>query len=182
MSTPYLGEIRVVGFNFPPLGWMTCNGQSLAISEYDALFALIGTTYGGDGQTSFNVPNLNSRIVPGAQGGPGLSNYGLGQMRGTENVTLVTTQLPVHQHTFSSPISATTTGTATNSPAGNLPGGGSTNQPYTDAATAGVALAANAVTGNTAPVGGNQPHSNIQPVLALNYIICVEGIYPPQPY
>jgi len=182
MSTPYIGEIRAVGFNFPPVGWVPCNGQLLAISEYDVLFNLIGTTYGGDGQTTFGAPNLNSRIAPGAMApGPGLSNYVLGQVGGQESVTLTNAQMPTHLHGFSSPISATTSGTATNNPAGNLPGSGSSGQPYIDSTTTGVALASNTVAGNTAAAGGNQPHENIQPVLAMNFIICVEGIYPSQP-
>jgi microcystin-dependent protein len=183
MSTPYLGEIRAVGFTFAPVGWATCNGQLLAISEYDALYALLGTTYGGDGQNTFGVPNLQSRVSPGAQGGqagPGLSQYPLGATGGVENVTLLTTQMPQHTHNYSTPIGATTAGTATNTPAANLPGPSSTAL-YSDTATAGRNLATNAVTGQVQVAGGSQPHSNVQPVLALNYIICTQGIFPSQP-
>lgn len=183
MSAPYLGEIRAVGFTFAPVGWVACNGQPLAINQYEALYSLIGTTYGGDGVNSFNVPSLGSRIVPGSEGGapgPGLSPYQLGQTGGLEQVTLTANQLPAHAHPFTSQLSTTTTGNATNTPAGNLPGGGS-RAGYNSAPTAGRALAPNAVAGTTQPAGGNQPHPNVQPVLALNYIICTEGIYPPRP-
>jgi microcystin-dependent protein len=183
MSTPYLGEIRAVGFNFVPEGWASCNGQLLSIAENDALFFLLGTTYGGDGQTSFAVPNMTGRVGVGAQGGatgPGLSNYPLGQRGGTESVTLTTAQLPSHGHPYAVPVAGSTTGTLSSNPLGKLPGslGG------TYAATAGTNqnLAANAVTnGAVGAAGGNQPHSNVQPVLAINYIIAITGIFPPQP-
>jgi microcystin-dependent protein len=181
MSTPYLGEIRVVGFNFPPVGWVTCNGQLLSINENDALFALIGTTYGGDGITTFAVPNMSSRVAIGSQGGlagPGLSSYPQGAMGGTENVTLQTTQIPVHGHPYAAPLQGTTAGPATDDPAGSRPG----NLTATYATTGnGKNLAASAVTGIINPAGGNQPHPNISPVLALNHIICTEGIFPSRP-
>ena len=178
MSTPYLGEIRAVGFPFTPVGWAPCNGQLLSINENDALFSLLGTTYGGDGQTNFNVPNLNSRVAVGTQAGPGLSNYVLGQTGGQEQVTLSTNNLPPHNHGFSGTLAASTTGTATDDPAGHLPG----NSPSAYAtAPDNSALAATALTGTTSSAGGSQQHPNIQPLLALNYIICTEGIYPPQP-
>ncbi|MCB2376439.1 tail fiber protein [Hymenobacter sp. BT635] len=183
MATPYIGEIRTVGFPFAPVGWLPCDGSLQAISNYEPLFYVIGTTYGGDGQNTFALPNLQSRIVPGAQAGqpgPGLSTYQPGQTGGSENVTLIATQLPPHTHPFSSPIGATTAGTASNTPAANLPGPSSAAL-YSDTATAGRNLAANAVTGQTQGAGSSQSHPNIQPVLALNYIICTEGIFPPQP-
>lgn len=181
MSTPYLGEIRVVGFNFPPVGWVSCNGQLLPISENDALYSLLGTTYGGDGITTFGVPRMNSRVGIGSQGGlagPGLSNYPPGAVGGTESVTLQATQMPVHGHPYSAPLQGSTAGSATDDPAGNRPG----NLSATYAATGnGKNLAANAVTANISPAGSSQAHPNVSPVLALNYIIATEGIYPSQP-
>ncbi|GAB2866378.1 phage tail protein [Hymenobacter ruber] len=185
MSTPYLGEIRAVGFNFPPQGWATCNGQLLDINEYNALFALLGTTYGGDGQNTFAVPDLRSRVVVGAQAGaagPGLSSYPLGTMGGAENVTLNANQLPVHGHPYALPLAGSTAGNLSDNPVGHLPGTTGTNNTYTTAAASGKNLANNAVANSTiSAAGGSQPHSNIQPVLALNFIIATEGIYPPQP-
>lgn len=179
MSTSYIGEIRVVGFTFPPVGWATCNGQSLSISENEILFTLIGTTYGGDGVNSFNVPNLSGRIAPAAGNGMGLSNYPLGAQGGIENVTLNAGQLPVHAHPFSSPLAASTNAGTTDNPVGNLPG--VFPKGYANLTTAGANLASVAVSGTTQPMSGNQPHPNLQPSLALNYIICTSGAYPPRP-
>src|SRR3982751_6487214 len=98
MSNPFLGEIRMAGFNFAPRGWAFCAGQLLPISQNDALFALVGTTYGGDGQTTFGMPDLRGRVPINQGQGPGLSNYVMGQMSGTESVTLITAQIPPHSH------------------------------------------------------------------------------------
>lgn len=179
MSSPYVGEIRAVGFTFAPVGWAACNGQALSINDNQVLYALIGTTYGGDGVTSFNVPDLRGRVAVGAQGGPGLTNYALGQAGGQENVTPTANQLPPHGHGFSSALGASTAAGTTDNPAGNLPG--NLTGAYGGAPSGGATLAATALTGTTAPAGGSQPHANIQPVLALNYIIATEGIFPPQP-
>ncbi|AII50602.1 phage tail protein [Hymenobacter sp. APR13] len=182
MSTPYIGEIRAVAFNYAPEGWAFCNGQSMAISEYDTLFTLIGTTYGGDGQTTFNLPNLQSRLVVGCQGGsagPGLSAYPLGAQAGTENVTLNTTNVPPHQHPFASKMAAASGGTLTADPKGAYPAPNPA-APYTTAAGENQTLSPNAISGIAQPNPGSQPHTNIQPVLALNYIISLYGIYPPQ--
>ena len=184
MSTPYLGEIRVVGFNFPPVGFATCNGQLLSINDNSALFALLGTTYGGDGINTFAVPNLNSRLGVGTQNGspgPGLSTYPLGAQGGTEGVTLNTSQLPVHGHAAAVPIAAVASGAATSAVVGKFPAASASTKPYASASTAGATLNPQALTaamGTT--TGGNQPHSNVQPVLAMNYIIATEGIFPPQ--
>lgn len=180
MSTPYIGEIRTVGFNYAPPGWLMCQGQSLPISQYEALYILLGTTYGGDGVSSFNLPNLQSRLVVGAGQGPGLSAYRQGEMGGTESVTLTTNQLPPHTHAVTAAVGAATGGTAQASPAGAYPGTATGNL-YGSAATAGATLASPVVNGTAQPAGGNQPHSNMQPMLAINYIICVEGIYPSRP-
>ncbi|RZL12335.1 MAG: phage tail protein [Hymenobacter sp.] len=177
-----LGEIRLVGFNYAPAGWALCNGQLLNISDYSALFNLLQTTYGGDGVSSFAVPNLSGRVVPGTGPGRGLSSYAPGQTGGAESVTLTANQLPAHTHALGAGITvnATTQGTGQNPPpAGAYPGPG-TSDLY-GPLTGTDALAAGAVTGSAQPAGGSQPHANLQPVLALNYIIALEGIYPSQP-
>lgn len=182
MSTPYIGQIIAVGFNFTPVGYLPCDGSLVSIADYDVLFMLLGTTYGGDGVNTFGLPRLNSRVTVGSQNsaaGPSLSAYPLGQTGGVESATLLATQLPTHTHPFSGTIAAATGGTKTNDPAGKFPGTASEAMYAGTAATA--TLAADALTGTAAPAGGNQPHSNIQPVLALNYIIASEGIFPPQP-
>ncbi|RAK67981.1 phage tail protein [Hymenobacter edaphi] len=178
MSTPYIGEIRTVGFSFAPVGWLQCQGQLLSISEYDTLFALIGTTYGGDGQNTFALPDLRSRVNVGAGTGTGLSSYEPGQRAGSESVTLTTLQMPSHSHQYVASVGASTGGTASNDPTGKYPGNANSNI-YSASASESSMTAVN-VTGTAAPSGGNQPHTNIQPVLALNCIICFEGIYPSQ--
>ena len=179
MSSPYVGEIRAVAFNFAPPGWYPCDGRSLSINEESTLYQLIGTTYGGDGQSTFNVPNLNGNVAVGAGNGPGLLNYALGQQGGTTAVTLTTPQLPLHGHGFSSPVAATTSGPATNSPAGALPGSGLSA--YGNAQSGTDTLAAGAITGTTSvATGDNAPHPNLPPMLAISYIISSLGIFPPQ--
>ncbi len=167
MSQPFLGSITLFGGNFAPRGYMFCQGQILAISQNSALFALIGTTYGGDGQTTFALPNLAGRAAIHQGTGPGLSNYSIGQTAGVETVTLIANQLPAHTHTA----------TASNAVGGGGPAGAvwaqpSSGQPY--GATPNVAMNAAALTA----AGGNQPHENMMPFLALNFIIAVEGIFP----
>ena len=170
---PYLAEIRSFGGNFAPRGWMFCNGALLSIAQNTALFSLIGTIYGGDGQTTFGLPNLNSRVPVGTGQGPGLSNIDLGEMAGTETVTLLSTQIPQHNHAATAPAAGTSNTAAPS--ASVAPGPASLG--------AGVSNSFGAATGNLAPptlgvTGGSQPHNNLQPFLGLNYIICVEGIYP----
>lgn len=167
MATPYLGEIRMVGFNFAPQGWAFCNGQLLSISQYTALFSILGTYYGGNGTTTFALPNLQSR-APIHQGqGQGLSPYNVGQNTGVESVTLNTQQIPGHSHT---PMAnATTVDQA--SPASHVWG----NSQQTNYSASGpVAMAAGAV----AQAGGNQPHTNLQPYLVISFVIALQGIYP----
>jgi len=164
MSDPYIGEIRMFGGNFAPVGWLLCQGQLLPISQYDALFNLIGTTYGGDGQNTFALPNLQSRM-PMHQG----SGYVLGQTGGVESVTLNTNQLPVHTHT---PVG---NNTLANGPSpSNQYWAKYANTMYSSAAPA-APMAPNALSLS----GGNQPHENMSPYLAINFIIATEGIYPP---
>lgn len=165
MSESYLGEIRMFGGNFPPLGWAFCDGRSLSISQYSALYSLIGTTYGGDGQTNFLVPDLRGR-VPVHQG----SGVVPGQQAGVESVTLGVPQMPGHSHAFL----AGGTATATN-PGGNYIGIPDSDKFTTDFQPG--ALSPQAISA----VGRNQSHSNLQPYLCINFIIALEGIYPSQP-
>ncbi|WP_395684406.1 phage tail protein [Dokdonella sp.] len=169
MSNPFLGEIRMAGFNFAPRGWAFCAGQLLPISQNDALYALVGTTYGGDGVTTFGVPDLRGRVPINQGQGPGLSNYVLGQMAGTESVTLITAQIPSHVHV----INAASSGARSSSPSGNLLGSGEADIYNHDFANT-VALSPSAL----APSGGNQPHDNTQPFLCINFIIALEGVFP----
>jgi microcystin-dependent protein len=163
MSDPYIGEIRMFGGNFAPVGWLFCQGQLLDISQYDALFNLIGTTYGGDGQQNFALPNLQSRI-PVHVG----SGFVLGQTGGVEAVTLNTNQLPVHTH---QPVGAA----VAQSPSPNNAYWASyPNMDFSTQAPA-APMAPNALS----PSGGNQPHNNMSPYQVINFILATEGIYPP---
>ncbi len=171
MSEPFLGEIRMVGFNFTPVGWAMCNGQLLAISSNAALFALLGTQFGGNGTTNFALPDLRSRVAVHQGQGNGLSNYVIGEQTGVETVALTTAQMPGHGHA----ISCYTGGGNQAGPSGNLPAVESTGTSldYTNAAGNGSMNAAMA--GIT---GSSQAHTNIQPVLCVNFIIAMTGIFP----
>ena len=169
MSEPYIGEIRLVGFNFAPSGWALCNGQLLAISENEALYTLIGTYYGGDGQNTFALPNLQGRI-PVHQGRLSGVTYVLGQLAGTENVTLTTAQLPLHSHVAAA--NDGTTGTGQNSP---------TSAYWNN--WSGAAFSTSTVNNTMNPsafgsAGGSQPHDNMPPFLVVNFIIALFGIFP----
>ena len=171
MGQPYIGEIRMFAGNFAPAGWAFCDGQLMPISENDALFNLIGTTYGGDGQETFALPNLQSR-VPIHQGSNGTSNYVLAETGGVEQVTLTSNQIPIHNH----PFLATSTGQLA-SPANAFPAVAS--GPGLD--LAGVyALPDTAVSMSVSvtPMGGSQPHDNMIPFLVINFIISLFGIFP----
>jgi microcystin-dependent protein len=172
MSSPYLGEIRIFAGNFAPLNWALCQGQLIPISENTALFALLGTFYGGDGVQTFALPDLRSR-VPIHQGSNNFGTYPIGQQAGEENVTLTVNQLPAHTHG----VRASSTYNGDNISPSNELWSGSTdgNTPYTTSApntTMNAGLVGN--------VGGNQPHSNIQPFVGINFIIALAGIFPTQ--
>ncbi len=167
MSQPYVGEIRVFAGNFAPVGWEFCNGQTLPISQYDVLFSLIGTTYGGDGQSTFNLPDLQGRALV-HQG----SNYVIGQKAGAETVTLSIAQLSSHQHALQATNTAGTT--AAPGPTVTLAATPAGESIYNNSTTGTTALASQAV----GPSGGSQPHTNRQPYLGVNYIISLFGIYP----
>jgi microcystin-dependent protein len=170
MAQPYVGEIRIFAGNFPPVGWMFCDGNQLPISENETLFQLIGTTYGGDGQSTFNLPNLQSRI-PLHQGTSTTgTTYQIGEQAGVESVTLTTQQIPVHNH---GAIGAAVTGDQT-SLNNALPANSVTITPYFPSAPDAPFNA-----GAIGPTGGSQPHENPQPYLCINFIISLFGIFPP---
>ena len=166
MAQPYVGEIRMFGGNFAPAGWMFCEGQLLPISENETLFNLIGTTYGGDGQSTFGLPDLRGRI-PIHQG----NGFILAETGGAEEITLTVQQIAAHSH----PLLASLTVAADSNPASNVLGESrpGTNSFYQDATTNNMAASAIGV------VGGSQPHTNFQPYLCVNFIISLFGIFPP---
>lgn len=168
MAESFVGEIRMFGGNFAPAGWSFCDGQLLAISEYETLFSLIGTTYGGDGQNTFAVPDLRGR-VPVHQG----LGFVMGQAAGTENVTLTVQQMPAHTHPGSGGASSGAATTA--SPAGAFPATPPSGLPYADTGTAKMAAGASSTLAN---VGGSGSHNNMMPSQCVNYIISLYGIYP----
>ena len=170
MGQPFVGEIRIFGGSFAPAGWAFCNGQPMPISENDVLFNLIGTTYGGDGEETFNLPDLRGRL-PLHQGSLQGNTFTIGQSAGTEDVTLTTQQIPIHNHAA---LAAAVTGDQT-SAQGALPANSVTITPYLNTAPD-AAFNANAV----GPVGGNQPHTNLQPFLCVDFIISLFGIFPTQ--
>jgi len=171
MGQPYIGEIRMFGGNFAPAGWAFCDGQLMPISENDALFTLIGTTYGGDGQETFGLPNLQSRIpIHFGTGAEGITRQ-IGEMAGVEQVTLTTQQIPIHNHAF---LASTATGTQ-NAPAGEVLASGSTVLTYRPQAPT-QPLAAQTI----GIAGGSQPHDNMIPFLCINFIISLFGIFPQQ--
>jgi microcystin-dependent protein len=165
VATAYIGEIKVVGWNFAPYGWAMCNGQLMSISENAALFQVIGTAYGGDGVTNFALPDLRGRL-PVHQG----TGYAMGQAAGSETVTLTIGQVPVHPHSFMCSTDGATKGVPTQ----NVPAGTGSGNAYIQA----VATAAMAP-GSIPPSGGNgQPHPNIQPYQCVTFIISLSGIFP----
>ncbi|HMH42748.1 MAG TPA: tail fiber protein [Pyrinomonadaceae bacterium] len=172
MGEPYVGEIRMFGGNFPPVGWMLCQGQSLPISENEVLFQLIGTTYGGDGQETFNLPDLQGRAPVHMGQGPGISQaYQIGEEAGVESVTLTTQQIPIHNHAFIASLDA---------PLGTDP----TNQMIAQSSQ--IHLFTEDVTNRQmnalalTPAGGSQPHENMQPYLCISFIISLFGVFPSQ--
>lgn len=169
MSEPFVGEIRMFAGNFAPRGWALCDGQLLAVSQNDALFSLLGTTYGGDGRTTFALPNLRGRVPVHKGQGSGLSNYALGARGGAESVTLTANQLPSHNHTLQAASDSPVDKKAQNS----LLGCSTTITPYTGNAPDG-ALAQAALS----DAGGSQSHDNLMPFVCVNFIIALVGIYP----
>lgn len=175
MSQPYVGEIRLFPYNFAPNGWFDCDGRILSIAEYEVLYTLLGTTYGGDGVNTFALPNLCGR-VPIHQGtGQGLGTYVIGQMAGSESVTLIPGQMPAHTHAFYAADSAA----SAPAPAANLQLGSVSGDTLYTNSTDGIAsglLAPSAV----GAAGGNQPHDNTMPSLVARFCIAWAGVFPSQ--
>jgi microcystin-dependent protein len=166
MAEPFLGEISPVAFAFAPQGWAFCNGQVLSIAQNTALFSLLGTTYGGDGQTTFALPDLRGRVSVHSS-----ANYPLGSTGGVEGVTLNVNQIPAHSH---APVCSTQAGSAGQA-AGLVWAGSSSNETlYQTGSNPNGSMA----TGLIAPSGNSQPHSNLQPFLVVNFIIALQGVFP----
>lgn len=166
MSEPFIGEIRLVPYNFEPRGWAFCNGQLLPISQNTALFSLLGTNYGGDGRTTFALPDLRGRVAVSQGTGPGLSNVVLGEVGGAEQVTLTQAQMPAHGHL----ASVCGAGATANRPAGQVPSAGGSYAASSDGGTFNPSFVQNS--------GGSQPVGTRPPYLGLSYIIALEGIFP----
>ena len=172
MGQPYVGEIRMFAGTYAPLNWSFCNGQTLQISEYTALYQLIGTTYGGDGVTTFNLPNLSSR-VPLHFGSSHSGSYVLGQSAGTETVTLTPQQMPSHNHTV---VGSSATSGQSSSPSGNTYGNSPSGQNVYSTASPSLAISPSTI----ASTGGSQPHPNIMPYQCISFIISLFGVFPTQ--
>lgn len=170
---PFIGEIRMFGGNYAPNGWMLCNGQLLPIFQNQALFSLLGTTYGGDGRTTFALPNMVGRVPIHMGQGPGLSNRNLGEIGGAESVRLTPGDLPAHSHALTGSMNAA----STNIPAGNVPAQAAANV-YVRNPPAQALLPLN--DGTVSPGGSSdtQAHSNLMPYLCVTFMIAVKGIYP----
>ena len=169
MSDPFVGEIRPFGFSFAPVGWAVCAGQLMPISQNTALFSILGTQYGGDGRTNFALPDLRGVVPLHAGQGPGLSLRSIGGTGGTETVVLATAQLPLHTHTAACNDGAGTSYVPTGGVWAKDAGGANEYSPAGAAALAAAALAA---------AGSNAAHDNMQPFLAINYCIALNGVYP----
>lgn len=176
MADPFLAEIRILPFNFAPRGWTFCNGQILPISQNTALFSLLGTVYGGDGQSTFALPNLQGHAAMHPGQGPGLSERYLGELNGSETVSLLLLEIPAHSH----PVNGKVAGGAAN-PTDMVWGTSSAVKVaanfYAPAAPAPVNMNAGALS----VAGGSQPHNNLMPYNTLNFNIALQGVYPPRP-
>ena len=170
MSQPYLGEIKMFAGNFPPRGYAFCNGQTLAIASNTALFSILGTTYGGNGTTTFQLPNLQGRVPVGMGNGPGLTARILGETFGEENHQLTIAEMPPHNHA----LNAVSTVGNEPGPGSNLPSASDQRNSQYSHSTANTSMAAGAIALN----GGNQSHNNLQPSLGMNFIIALVGIFP----
>lgn len=175
-----MAEIRMFAGNFNPRGWLFCNGALQSIAQNTALFSLVGTTYGGDGQTTFGVPDLRGRVAVGTGTGPGLPAVNLGEIGGARTATLTAAQMPAHSHTVSGSASRACRAGAGNadSPLGNIPASSASDEIYSSPAGGNGSMAPVTFSGTTSAVGGNQPFNLMQPYLGMNFIICAEGIYP----
>jgi microcystin-dependent protein len=173
MSEAFIGEIRLFAGNFAPRGWQFCEGQILSISQNTALFSILGTTYGGNGTTTFALPDLRGRFPMQPGQGPGLTNRTLGEQGGSENVTLISSQMPAHNHSVG----------AHNAPGDTFSPEGAVSASAVDASNQPLNIYSTTVTTTMGPqtvgvAGGSQPHNNMSPYLCLNFIIAIEGIFP----
>ena len=174
MADPFVAEIRIFPFNFAPGGWAWCDGQLLPISQNTPLFALIGTTYGGNGRSNFALPNLQGRAPMYYDQGPGLSYHDIGETGGEETISLLVNEMPTHTHALRAQNES---GDEVATPAGNTLNHPTSGNLYNNAANQPVvAMSGNAI----APVGGNQPHNNMQPYLTLGFAIALQGVFPPR--
>lgn len=176
MADPFVAEIRIFPFNFAPKGWAFCDGQILPISQNTALFALLGTTYGGDGKSTFALPNLQGSAAMHPGQGPGLSLRDLGEQGGEEFVTLLVSEMPAHTHTLNAIGALSTTSTPSNQTALSRSVNGSA---YT---ALGQGVGTQVMSPSALPpAGGSLPHNNLQPYLTLNYCLALQGVFPPRP-
>ena len=171
MASPFVGEIRLFAGNFAPAGWMVCDGRLLPIVENETLFQLIGTTYGGDGQETFALPDLRGRFPLHQGAGPGLSSYVIGEITGTESVTLTAAQMPAHTHQAHAAVAGNDV-----LPAGHVWAADADGNTAAYSSTSDTLMAAGAIS----DAGGSQPHENVQPFLVINYIISLFGVFPSQ--
>jgi microcystin-dependent protein len=173
MSSPFVAEIRIFPFNFPPTGWASCDGQLMPISQNTALFSLLGTFYGGDGKSTFALPDLQGRVPIHPGQGPGLSQYFLGEESGSETITLLQSEMPAHNHNAQGSNTNSNQQTAT----ANFHAGSTQNKRYAPAATAPDTTMNPLV---IAPTGSSFPHNNMSPYLTLNFCIALQGVFPPR--
>lgn len=171
----FIASIMMFGFNFQPRGWMYCDGRLVPISQYTAVFSLLGTTFGGNGQTNFGLPDLRGRVPVGMGQGPGLQPVQLGEMAGTPSMTLTINQMPAHTHGAATTVGVSSSNPSSDEAAGNVLANTATNF-YAAANTASGGLGA--VSTSIQPAGGSQPFDMHQPYLGINFCICMEGIFP----
>jgi microcystin-dependent protein len=175
MADPFVAEIRIFPFNFAPTGWAFCSGQILPISQNTALFSLLGTYYGGDGKSTFALPNLQGSCALGQGQGPGLSDYFLGQQAGSENVTLIITEIPMHTHNLMATVEDGTQGSLTQGITIATSVGGPMYQTTTNQQNVTMDFQSLSI------AGASMPHNNMMPYLTLNMCIALQGVFPPRP-
>jgi len=176
VSDPFVAEIRMFAGNFAPRGWAFCNGQLLPLSQNTALFSLLGTSYGGDGKVNFALPDLQGRVPLHAGDGPGLTSRSLGEAGGEETIALTEAQMPAHGHSLKLTPQASSGKASERDPSGNML---ARPKEHIYAGGAAGVVSMDAV-GRVLPAGGSQPHSNLQPYLVVNFIIALQGVYPPR--
>lgn len=174
MADPFVGELRLVGFNFAPVNWATADGQLMPISRNSALFSLLGVNFGGDGKSTFGLPNLQGSIPIGAGAAPGLSTYAVGEVGGVMSVTLIQSEMPRHNHTMRAD---TVTEAEVTTPVGNAFAKSKSGNLYSTSTTPAVQMNPGIVTNS----GNNLPHNNMMPYLTLNWIISLAGVFPQRP-